>query len=37
MVQEALLESGNDIQNLGAIQTYQRRLSYRTALEIAEK
>lgn len=35
MVQEAL-PSGNDIQNLGAIQTYQRRYLYLTALEIAE-
>lgn len=35
MVQRAL-PSGTDIQNLGAIQTYQRRYLYLTALEIAE-
>lgn len=35
MVQKAL-PSGTDIQNLGAIQTYQRRYLYLTALEIAE-
>lgn len=35
MVQRAL-PNGTDIQNLGAIQTYQRRYLYLTALEIAE-
>ncbi|MDY0710546.1 single-stranded DNA-binding protein [Pasteurella multocida] len=35
MVEKAL-PSGTDIQNLGAIQTYQRRYLYLTALEIAE-
>ena len=35
MVQKAL-PSGTEIQNLGAIQTYQRRYLYLTALEIVE-
>ena len=35
MVQRAL-PSGTEIQNLGAIQTYQRRYLYLTALEIVE-
>lgn len=35
MVQKAL-PSGTEIQNLGAIQTYQRRYLYLTALEIIE-
>lgn len=35
MVQKAL-SSGTEIQNLGAIQTYQRRYLYLTALEIVE-
>lgn len=36
MVEQALTKGGTEIQNLGAIQTYQRRYLYMSALEITE-